>query len=53
MAGADPIEPRSKHGEHIEGHQEVQELRRIVDLIPQTIIVLNPKGNAIYANRGT
>jgi formate hydrogenlyase transcriptional activator len=28
-----------------------QELRRIVDLIPQTIVVLNPDGKAIYANR--
>jgi formate hydrogenlyase transcriptional activator len=27
------------------------ELRRIVDLIPQTIIVLSPHGKAIYANR--
>ena len=30
-----------------------QELRRIVDLIPQTIVVLNPDGKAIYANRVT
>src|SRR5216684_8410482 len=28
------------------------ELRRITDLIPQAIIVLNPDGRAIYANRG-
>jgi formate hydrogenlyase transcriptional activator len=28
-----------------------QELARIVDLIPQTIVVLNPAGKAIYANR--
>jgi formate hydrogenlyase transcriptional activator len=28
-----------------------QELRRIIDLIPQTIVVLNPNGRAIYANR--
>src|ERR1700732_3171782 len=28
-----------------------QELRRIIDLIPQTIVVLNPSGKAIYANR--
>src|SRR6267143_5419038 len=27
------------------------ELRQIVDVIPQTIIVLNPDGKAIYANR--
>jgi len=30
---------------------DVEELRRIIDLIPQTIVVLNPDGNAIYANR--
>ena len=28
-----------------------QELRRIIDLIPQTIVVLNRDGKAIYANR--
>src|ERR1700745_2289086 len=28
-----------------------QELRRIIDLIPQTIVVLNPNGKAIFANR--
>jgi PAS domain S-box-containing protein len=28
-----------------------QELQRIFDLIPQTIVVLNPNGKAIYANR--
>jgi PAS domain-containing protein len=39
------------------GHTEAQlrpereELRRIVDLIPRTIIILNPDGKAIYANR--
>src|SRR5260370_20635404 len=31
--------------------QDEQELRRIIDLIPQTIVVLNPDGTAIYANR--
>ena len=31
--------------------QDEEELRQIVDLIPQTIIVLNPDGKAIYANR--
>ena len=31
--------------------QDEQELRRIVDLIPQTIVVLSPDGKAIYANR--
>ena len=28
-----------------------EELRRIIDLIPQTIVVLNPDGKAEYANR--
>src|SRR5579864_6316811 len=28
-----------------------QELRRIIDLIPQTIVVLSRDGNAIFANR--
>jgi hypothetical protein len=32
-------------------HQEDRELSRIVDLIAQTIVVLNPEGKAIYANR--
>src|SRR5271155_36155 len=32
-------------------HQDEQELGKIVDLIPQTIIVLNPDGKAVYANR--
>src|SRR5215813_8478702 len=31
--------------------QDHQELRQIVDLIPQTIVVLNPEGKAVYANR--
>src|SRR5260370_32280799 len=31
--------------------QDEEELRRIVDLIPQKIIVLNPDGKVIYANR--
>jgi formate hydrogenlyase transcriptional activator len=31
--------------------QDERELSRIVDLIPQTIVVLNPNGRAIYANR--
>jgi formate hydrogenlyase transcriptional activator len=33
--------------------QDEAELRRIVDLIAQTIVVLNPAGKAIYANRVT
>ena len=51
MADADPTEPQSEHGENTGAREERQELRRIVDLIPQTIIVLNQKGKAIYANR--
>jgi formate hydrogenlyase transcriptional activator len=53
MANANPTEPQPEHGEHTEAQlrQEREELRRIVDLIPQTIIVLNPDGKAIYANR--
>src|ERR1700692_3528242 len=31
--------------------QDEQELRRMTDAIPQTIIVLNPDGKAIYVNR--
>jgi len=31
--------------------QDEEELRRITDVIPQTIIVLNPAGRVIYANR--
>src|SRR5467141_946716 len=31
--------------------QDEEELRRMTDAIPQTIIVLNPDGRAIYANR--
>jgi PAS domain S-box-containing protein len=33
-------------------HQDEQELRRIIDLIPQQIVVLNRDGRVIYANRG-
>jgi formate hydrogenlyase transcriptional activator len=53
MADANPTEPQPAHSEHTETQlrQEREELRRIVDLIPQTIIVLNPNGKAIYANR--
>jgi formate hydrogenlyase transcriptional activator len=36
-------EPKFREDEH--------ELRRIVDLIPQTIVVLNLEGKAVYANR--
>jgi len=31
--------------------QDEEELRRIVDLIPQTIVVLNSEGKVIYGNR--
>ena len=31
--------------------QDTEELRRMIDAIPQTIIVLNPDGRAIHANR--
>jgi formate hydrogenlyase transcriptional activator len=31
--------------------QDEQELRRITDAIPQTITVLSPEGNVVYANR--
>src|ERR1700688_3827954 len=53
MADVNPAEPQPEHSEDPEARrrQEREELRRIVDLIPQTIIVLNPKGKAIYANR--
>jgi formate hydrogenlyase transcriptional activator len=33
--------------------EDERELRRIVDAIPQTIVVLNPEGRAVYANRST
>jgi len=32
-------------------HEDERELRQIVDLIPQTIVVLNFEGKAVYANR--
>src|SRR5580700_3328005 len=31
--------------------QDEEELRQLIDLLPQTIIVLNPDGKVIYANR--
>jgi formate hydrogenlyase transcriptional activator len=53
MADVNSAEPRNEHSEDTEAQrrQEREELRRIVDLISQTIIVLNPNGKAIYANR--
>ena len=46
MADANTTEPHPRHNE-----QDREDPRRIVDLIPQSIIVLNPNGKAIYANR--
>src|SRR6266849_2514382 len=49
----DPKEPQPERIEHTEAQlrQERDELRRIIDLIPQQIVVLNLEGKAIYANR--
>jgi len=33
--------------------RDEEEMRRIVDAIPQTIVVLSPEGRAVYANRTT
>ena len=33
--------------------RDEEELRRIVDAIPQTIVVLSPEGRAVHANRAT
>jgi PAS domain-containing protein len=53
MLDVDPRELQPERMEHTEAQlrQQRKELRRIVDLIPQAIIVLNPNGKAIYANR--
>jgi formate hydrogenlyase transcriptional activator len=53
MLDVDPREPQPDRIENTkpQSRQEREELRRIVDLIPQTIIVLSPGGKAIYANR--
>lgn len=53
MADVDPTEPQPERTGQTEAelHQEREELRRIVDLIPQQIVVLNPEGKAVYANR--
>src|SRR5277367_1781579 len=53
MPDADPKKPQPERFENCETQlrQEREELRRIVDLISQTIIVLNPSGKVIYANR--
>jgi PAS domain-containing protein len=53
MLDVDPRESQPERIEHIksQSRQEREELQRIVDLIPQSIIVLNPDGKDIYANR--
>src|SRR6201993_3910154 len=53
MLDVDPKEPQPDRIEDAAAQlrQEREELRRIVDLIPQQIVVLNPDGKAIYANR--
>jgi PAS domain S-box-containing protein len=53
IEGADHIAVIAVEGERSQAklRQDEEELRRIVDLIPQTIIVLNPDGRVIYANR--
>jgi PAS domain S-box-containing protein len=53
MPDVDPKRSQPERMEHAEAqlYQEPEELRGIVDHIPQNIIVLNPSGKAIYANR--
>ena len=53
MPDFDPERSQPERIEHAatQLHPEREELRGIVDLIPQIIIVLNPTGKAIYANR--
>ncbi len=53
MLDVDPKEAQPGRIEDADAQlrQEREELRRIVDLIPQQIVVLNPEGKAIYANR--
>ena len=53
MPDVDRKDSQPERIEHTEAQllQEREELRGIVDLIPQTIIVLKPNGKAIYANR--
>ncbi|HEY2499172.1 MAG TPA: sigma 54-interacting transcriptional regulator [Candidatus Angelobacter sp.] len=55
MPDVDTREPEPERIEQIEAQlpQDEEELRRIVDLIPQQIVVLDPEGKAIYANRGS
>ena len=53
MPDLDPEESQPERMEHTEAQlrEEQAELRRIVDSIPQQIVVLNPDGKALYANR--
>src|SRR5579864_9094706 len=53
IEGADHIAVIAVEGERSQAklRQDEEELRRIVDLIPQTIVVLNTDGRASYANR--
>jgi formate hydrogenlyase transcriptional activator len=55
MPDVDTREPQPERIEQTETQfqQEREELRRIVDLIPQQIVVLNSEGKALYANRGS
>jgi formate hydrogenlyase transcriptional activator len=55
MPDVDTREPQPERIEQTEAQfrQEREELRRIVDLIPQQIVVLNSEGKALYANRGS
>jgi len=49
------VNARKPQPEHLERAEKLRqgqdEFGQIVDLIPQTIVVLNPEGKAIYANR--
>ena len=52
MLDVNPGKPQPEHLERAEKLRQGQdEFGQIVDLIPQTIVVLNPEGKAIYANR--
>jgi formate hydrogenlyase transcriptional activator len=52
LAHVDPTERQPEHSKHTEAQlrQEREELRQIVDLIPQTIVVLNPNGKGVAPN---
>ena len=52
MLDVNARKPQPEHLERAEKLRQGQdEFGQIVDLIPQTIVVLNPEGKAIYANR--